>query len=99
MKKIFILTILLCGQLNGFEPKQFLIFGGKKGWIGQKIVQLLSDMGHNALCAESRLENREAIIAELKQTHPDFIINAAGIIGNPNVVGAKHTKKTQSELT
>ena len=85
MKKIFILTLILCSQLNGFEPKRFLVFGGKTGWIGQKIVRLLSDMGHTPICAASRLENREAIEKELKSTNPDFIVNCAGIIGKPNV--------------
>jgi dTDP-4-dehydrorhamnose reductase len=67
------------------NAKTFLVFGGKRGWIGQKIVHLLKEIGHNPVCAQSRLENREALIQEIKEKKPDYIINAAGIIGNPNV--------------
>lgn len=67
------------------ETKKILIFGGERGWIGQKIVQLLESQGHTAICAESRLENRQDIIAEIEHVQPDAIINAAGIIGKPNV--------------
>lgn len=78
------LIIILCYSLS-VRSETVLVFGGKKGWIGQKIVQLLKDQGHNPICAESRLENREAIIKEVEAVKPQFIINSAGIIGNPNV--------------
>lgn len=67
------------------HSKTVLVFGGKTGWIGQKVVTLLKDLGHTPLCAESRLENRESIIQEIKTLKPDCIINAAGITGKPNV--------------
>lgn len=62
-----------------------LVFGGQTGWIGQKIVTILNDLGYDAICAESRLENRESIINEISKTQPVAIINAAGITGKPNV--------------
>lgn len=62
-----------------------LVFGGKTGWIGQKIVTILNDLGYNGICAESRLENRESIIKEIFKVQPIAIINAAGITGKPNV--------------
>ncbi len=84
MKKILLLYLLSISMTNA-NSKTILVFGGKNGWIGQKIVKLLKEMGHTPLCAQSRLENRQHIIDEIKHTNPDAIINAAGIIGNPNV--------------
>jgi len=62
-----------------------LVFGGKTGWIGEKIVRILQEQGENPICATARLEDRQAIIAEIEKTQPQRIINAAGIIGKPNV--------------
>jgi dTDP-4-dehydrorhamnose reductase len=77
--------LLLSSTFLGIQAKTILVFGGKTGWIGQKIVQLLKDGGHNPICAESRLENRQDIISEILLAKPDAIINAAGITGKPNV--------------
>lgn len=85
MKKIIFLINLISFSTIFPESHTILVFGGKHGWIGQKIVTLLKDQGHNPVCAQSRLENREAIIKEIASIKPDFIINSAGIIGNPNV--------------
>lgn len=86
MKKIFIFTAMITfGSLSLTTPHTILVFGGAKGWIGQKLVTLLKEQGHNPICAQSRLENRESIVQEIERVKPDFIINAAGIIGNPNV--------------
>ena len=63
----------------------FLIFGGKTGWIGQKLASLLEERGHTVFCAESRLESREGLIREIEEVSPDLIINAAGVTGRPNV--------------
>ncbi|MFA6263018.1 MAG: NAD-dependent epimerase/dehydratase family protein [Candidatus Babeliales bacterium] len=75
------------------QPKTFLVFGGKTGWFGQKIVQLLKDKKHNPMCATSRLENRSELIAEIETIRPDFIINAAGITGRPNVDWCENHKQ------
>ncbi len=83
MKKL--LVFLLCCISTLTLPKTVLVFGGKSGWIGQKIVRILQELGHNPVCAQSRLENREAISAEITQVKPDYIINTAGITGKPNV--------------
>lgn len=87
MKKIITLLLSL-GFISTFankDPKTILVFGGKTGWIGQQIVQILQNMGHIPICAESRLENRQDIITEIEKTKPCAIINAAGITGKPNV--------------
>jgi dTDP-4-dehydrorhamnose reductase len=85
MKKLlFTLLVTFSASLYA-TPQTILVFGGAKGWIGQKLVALLQEAGHNAVPATSRLENREDIIAEIAAVKPDAIINAAGLIGKPNV--------------
>lgn len=83
MKKM-IKLILFFLPLFAFT-ETFLVFGGKTGWIGQKLVVLLKEQNHRVFCAESRLENREAIIREIEAIKPQYIINAAGVTGMPNV--------------
>ena len=90
MKKVIIkVLVLLVFFVSNFaysaHAKTFLVFGGKTGWIGQEIVTILRQKGHRAVCATSRLENRESIIKEIEYIKPDFIINTAGITGRPNV--------------
>lgn len=82
--KILVLLFLLISPSIIYTQK-FLIFGGNSGWIGQQLVRMLKQQGHTAICATSRLENREKVIAEIEHHNPDFIINAAGITGRPNV--------------
>lgn len=84
MKSFFLLWLLAFTTLI-INAQTFLIFGGRTGWIGQQLITLLSQQGHTALRAISRLENREALINELEHIKPDFVINAAGITGRPNV--------------
>jgi dTDP-4-dehydrorhamnose reductase len=86
MKKLLI--VLVCCQLvsaSVFEQKRVLVFGGKTGWIGQKMVALLIAGGHEPVCATSRLENRQDLIDEIVRVKPDCIINAAGVTGKPTV--------------
>ena len=85
MQKIGLFLLAASTVVMDAAPKTFLIFGGKTGWIGQKLVHIVANRGHRPVCAESRLENREQIIQELNQVKPDFIINAAGITGKPNI--------------
>ncbi len=68
-----------------YAQKTFLIFGGKTGWIGQKLVKIIAEQGHCAIAAKARLENRPDIEKEIAEVKPDFIINAAGITGVPNI--------------
>ena len=41
----------------------YLIYGGKTGWLGGKLVELLKQQGKTVHIAETRLENRESVIA------------------------------------
>lgn len=67
------------------ENKVFLVFGGKTGWIGQKVVKLLEAQGYIVYVAESRLENRCDVEIEISMLEPNYIINCAGVTGTPNV--------------
>lgn len=74
--------IALCIVSSAFADK-VLIYGGKTGWIGQKLVTLFND--HEVVCGTARLENRADLQNEILAIMPDFIINAAGVTGRPNV--------------
>lgn len=65
-------------------PKKFLIFGAK-GWIGGKLITLLKAQNQEVYAARARLEDRQAIIKDIEQYKPDFVMNAAGVTGRPNV--------------
>lgn len=65
--------------------KRFLVFGGKTGWLGQQIMVYIQEQGHEAVAATARLEDRLALVEEIKSVKPDYIINAAGVTGRPNV--------------
>ncbi|CAK9047999.1 5-epimerase/dTDP-4-dehydrorhamnose reductase (dTDP-L-rhamnose synthase) [Durusdinium trenchii] len=58
---------------------------GARGWIGGQVCELLEARGAEVVRAESRLEDRAAIEAELDRTRPDRVIVAAGVTGRPNV--------------
>lgn len=74
-----------CLKATAEDPQVFLVYGGKTGWIGQKIVALLKSQDQIVVAAESRLENREEVEREILRVHPTRIINAAGLTGRPNV--------------
>jgi len=63
----------------------YLLFGGKTGWIGGKLIELLTAQGKTFHIADSRTENRESVIAEIEKYNPTHILNAAGVTGRPNV--------------
>ncbi len=85
---IFFLCLLisrLYGYADENSNKVFLVWGGKTGWIGQKMVVLLREEGQIVYVAESRLENREEVESEIQLRRPDYIFNCAGLTGTPNV--------------
>jgi dTDP-4-dehydrorhamnose reductase len=88
MKILYLYSILLlnlASQSYASNPKVILVFGGKTGYLGQKMVQTLQAMGYNPVCAESRLENGEDMEREITRVKPDFIINTAGLTGKSNL--------------
>lgn len=61
-----------------------MLWGGN-GWIGGSLVKLLQQDGKRVIVAKSRLENRDAMAAELDEHKPTHILCAAGLTGRPNV--------------
>jgi dTDP-4-dehydrorhamnose reductase len=62
----------------------YLLFG-KNGWIGGKLIELLTEQGKTFYLADSRTYNRESVAAELEKYKPTHVLNAAGVTGRPNV--------------
>ncbi|BDC35182.1 hypothetical protein Noda2021_11400 [Candidatus Dependentiae bacterium Noda2021] len=85
LKFIAVLPLLVIASFEQCNADSVLVFGGKTGWIGQKIVRLLEQGNHQVLHATSRLENRQDLQNEIAHFKPDYIINAAGLTGKPNV--------------
>lgn len=91
LKTVITACVIFAGlQVNA---KTFLVFGGKHGWIGQRMITLLSEQGHTAVAAQSRLENRASVEEEIVRINPDCIINAAGVTGRPNVDWCESNKQ------
>ena len=68
------------------KQKLVLVWGGKRGWIGQQLVDMINEReGWCARSAMMRMEDREAVGIELDLTKPDRVICAAGTTGRPNV--------------
>jgi len=66
------------------ENNVYLLFG-KNGWIGGKLIELLTAQGKTFHLAESRTYNRESVVAEIEKYKPTHVLNAAGVTGRPNV--------------
>jgi len=68
------------------EMKKVLVFGGKTGWIGGLMCEMIEKEANiEVKAAESRLQNREAVAKELDEYKPTHVLNAAGITGRPNI--------------
>jgi 3,5-epimerase/4-reductase len=66
--------------------ERVLIFGGKTGWIGQMMGELIAkEEGMELFIADSRVENREDVAKELDTIKPTHVLNCAGITGRPNI--------------
>ena len=64
---------------------RYLVFGGRTGWIGQKVLAMLLASGIEARAADSRLEAVETVAVELDAYAPTHVLNCAGLTGRPNV--------------
>ncbi len=95
--RLLVLNFLICGTVLATDnynyqglkytgsKQKILIWGGETGWFGQEMVKILTKLGHTAISAKSRLENRQDIIAEIEAIKPDRIVNAAGVTGRPHI--------------
>jgi UDP-glucose 4-epimerase len=73
--------------MSGFAAKDdqvYLLFG-KNGWIGGMLTTMLRAQGKTVHLADSRTEDRAAVLAEIEKYKPTHILNAAGVTGRPNV--------------
>eukprot|EP00980_Cylindrotheca_fusiformis_P003162 scaffold721_cov131-Cylindrotheca_fusiformis.AAC.52 len=76
------------------EMKKVLIFGGKTGWIGQQMAELVKkEDGIEVVIADSRMQNRESVAKELDEVKPTHVLNAAGITGRPNIDWCEDNKQ------
>ena len=62
------------------HTQKYLIYG-KNGWIGGKLIDMLNEQGKTVVLGEARLENREALFAEIERVKPTHILDAAGVTG------------------
>eukprot|EP01025_Chloroclados_australasicus_P004563 TRINITY_DN1115_c0_g1_i2.p1 TRINITY_DN1115_c0_g1~~TRINITY_DN1115_c0_g1_i2.p1 ORF type:complete len:352 (-),score=29.13 TRINITY_DN1115_c0_g1_i2:284-1339(-) len=69
---------------TGDAEPVFLVFG-KSGWIGGLVGDYLKEKGYKFEYANCRMENREAVQAEIDRVKPTNVLSAAGVTGRPNV--------------
>ncbi len=62
-----------------------VVFGGERGWIGQKVVRVLKEAGHEVIPVQVLLQDRNSLEKVILDHNPDYVFNAAGITGKPNV--------------
>lgn len=72
------------GTSNGTSNNTYLIWGGR-GWIAQHLETLLKGQGKSVYTTTVRMEDREAVDAELEKIKPTHVLNCAGCTGRPNV--------------
>lgn len=68
------------------DMKKVLIYGGKTGWIGGLMYDMLKEKDDvEVVLANARIQNRESVDAELEEVKPTHVLMAAGITGRPNI--------------
>lgn len=77
---------------NSTSEKVFLIWGGE-GWVAGHLKELLQKQGQQVFTTTVRMENREAVIAELEKIKPTHVLNCAGCTGRPNVDWCEDNKE------
>jgi len=71
---------------------KYLIWGGK-GWIAQQLADMLQARGEQVQTTTVRMEDREAVKAELDSVKPTHVLNCAGCTGRPNVDWCEDNKE------
>lgn len=74
------------------KANRFLIWGGE-GWVAGHLKTLLESQGKEVFTTTVRMENREAVIAEIAKVKPTHVLNAAGCTGRPNVDWCEDNKE------
>ncbi|KAJ4845004.1 Rhm1p, partial [Turnera subulata] len=76
---------------------KFLIYG-RTGWIGGLLGKLCEKQGIAYEYGKGRLENRSALLEDIRAVKPTHVFNAAGVTGRPNVDWCE-THRTQTIRT
>lgn len=63
----------------------FLLYGAR-GFFGTSVVAAMDAAKQSYVIGKARLEDRAAIAAELDLYTPKYVVSAAGLAGNPNIV-------------
>lgn len=63
----------------------YLIYGAR-GFFGTNVVHAMEAAKQSFVIGKARLEDRAAIAAELDLYTPKYVVSAAGMAGNPNIV-------------
>lgn len=74
------------------EKPSYLIWGGA-GWVAGHLKTLLESQGKTVTTTTVRMQNREAVIAELQRVKPTHVLNCAGCTGRPNVDWCEDNKE------
>ncbi|MCA9086195.1 MAG: sugar nucleotide-binding protein, partial [Planctomycetaceae bacterium] len=72
-----------------------IVLLGGSGYVGQAIQQALQTAGHSFEVWSRktvRYTDRDQLITALRHLKPDFLINAAGFTGRPNVDACEYQK-------
>ncbi|KAI1326180.1 NAD dependent epimerase/dehydratase [Xylariaceae sp. FL0255] len=79
-------------SVSAATNNRFLIWGGK-GWVAGHLEALLKKQGKEVHMTTVRMEDREAVKAELERIKPTHVINSAGCTGRPNVDWCEDNKE------
>ncbi|KFY00697.1 hypothetical protein O988_03147 [Pseudogymnoascus sp. VKM F-3808] len=74
------------------QKPSYLIWGGA-GWVAGHLKTLLESQGKTVTTTTVRMQNREAVIAELQRVKPTHVLNCAGCTGRPNVDWCEDNKE------
>jgi dTDP-4-dehydrorhamnose reductase len=62
-----------------------ILFFGSTGFIGSQLKEALLAKGHEVVDPRIEIRNFDEVKKTVEETSPDYIINATGITGKPNV--------------
>jgi 3,5-epimerase/4-reductase len=81
------------GTTNGIHHNNVYLIWGGEGWVAGHLRDLLKSQGKEVETTTVRMENREAVLAELDRVKPTHVFNCAGCTGRPNVDWCEDNKE------
>jgi 3,5-epimerase/4-reductase len=79
------LNLKIPGAVPMGERDNVFLIVGARGWVGGKTLRLLRAQGKPVFSSKVRMQDREALAAELDRLRPTHVLNCAGRTGRPNV--------------